>query len=62
MYLARHAGQALTRETLLSEVWDLHWDSSTKTVDMHIVALRRRLGDAAEIVTIRGVGYRLVVE
>jgi two-component system, OmpR family, response regulator RegX3 len=43
-------------------VWDLHWDSSTKTVDMHIVALRRRLGDAAEIVTIRGVGYRLVVE
>jgi DNA-binding response OmpR family regulator len=62
VYLARHAGQALTRETLLSEVWDLHWDSSTKTVDMHIVALRRRLGDAAEIVTIRGVGYRLVVE
>ena len=59
-HLARHAGQALTREQLLSDVWDLHWDSSTKTVDMHIVALRRKLGDAVDIVTIRGVGYRLV--
>jgi len=60
-YLARNAGRALTREQLLSDVWDLHWESSTKTVDMHVVALRRKLGDAVEIVTIRGVGYRLVM-
>jgi DNA-binding response OmpR family regulator len=60
LHLARHAGRVLTREELLSDVWDLHWDSSTKTVDMHVVALRRKLGDAAEIVTVRGVGYRLV--
>lgn len=60
LHLARHADRALTREQLLSDVWDLHWESSTKTVDMHVVALRRKLGDAVEIVTIRGVGYRLV--
>jgi DNA-binding response OmpR family regulator len=61
LYLARNAGRAMTREQLLSDVWDLHWDSSTKTVDMHVVALRRKLGDAVEIATIRGVGYRLTV-
>jgi len=60
VYLARHAGRVVTRDRLLADVWDLHWDSSTKTVDMHIVALRRKLGDSIEIVTVRGVGYRLV--
>ncbi len=60
VYLTRHAGRVVTRDRLLADVWDLHWDSSTKTVDMHIVALRRKLGDSIEIVTVRGVGYRLV--
>jgi DNA-binding response OmpR family regulator len=60
LYLARQAGRVVNRDRLLSDVWDLHWDSSTKTVDMHIVALRRKLGDSIEIVTVRGVGYRLV--
>lgn len=59
VYLAREAGRVVTRERLLSDVWDLHWDASTKTVDMHIAALRRKLGPAASIVTVRGVGYRL---
>ncbi len=59
-YLARQAGRVVTRDRLLADVWDLHWDSSTKTLDMHIVALRRKLGNAIEIVTVRGVGYRLV--
>lgn len=59
VYLARHAGKVVTRDRLLADIWDLHWDSSTKTVDMHIVALRRKLGAAVEIVTVRGVGYRL---
>ena len=60
--LAREAGKVVTRDRILSEVWDLHWESSTKTLDMHIHALRRKLGDDADqprwITTIRGVGYR----
>lgn len=59
LYLAREAGRVVTRDRLLADVWDLHWDSSTKTVDMHVVALRRKLSDRIEIVTVRGVGYRL---
>jgi DNA-binding response OmpR family regulator len=58
--LCSEAGRVVTRERLLSEVWDLHWDSSTKTLDMHVLALRRKLGHLIEIVTVRGVGYRLV--
>ncbi|MGB8860729.1 MAG: response regulator transcription factor [Ilumatobacteraceae bacterium] len=58
--LCREAGRVVTRERLLSEVWDLHWETSTKTLDMHVMALRRKLGDAIEIATVRGVGYRLV--
>ena len=60
LLLSREAGRVVTRERLLSEVWDLHWESSTKTLDMHVLALRRKLGDAIEIATVRGVGFRLV--
>jgi DNA-binding response OmpR family regulator len=60
--LVRDVGKVVTRDRLLSEVWDLHWESSTKTLDMHIHALRRKLHDDAEtsrwITTIRGIGYR----
>ena len=45
----------------MTEVWDEHWFGSTKTLDMHISALRRKLGDSPEdpklITTLRGVGY-----
>jgi DNA-binding response OmpR family regulator len=58
--LCREVDRVVTRERLLSDVWDLHWDSSTKTLDMHVMALRRKIGDAIEIATVRGVGYRLV--
>jgi DNA-binding response OmpR family regulator len=62
LLLVREAGRVVTRERILGEVWDLHWESSTKTLDMHVHALRRKLGDDAErprwITTIRGVGYR----
>lgn len=58
--LCREVGRVVTRERLLAEVWDLHWETSTKTLDMHVMALRRKLGDAIEIATVRGVGYRLV--
>ena len=59
--LAGNVGRALTRERIMSEVWDEHWFGSTKTLDMHISALRRKLGDPAPatITTLRGVGYRL---
>ena len=57
--LCREVGRVVTRERLLAEVWDLHWDSSTKTLEMHVMGLRRKLGDAIEIATVRGVGYRL---
>jgi DNA-binding response OmpR family regulator len=60
--LAREAGRVVTRDRILRDVWDLHWESSTKTLDMHIHALRKKLGDDADrprwITTIRGVGYR----
>lgn len=59
LYLAREVGRVVTRDRLLADIWDLHWDSSTKTVDMHIVTIRRKLGTFVEIVTVRGVGYRL---
>jgi DNA-binding response OmpR family regulator len=59
--LCREADRVVTRERLLAEVWDLHWESSTKTLDMHVMTLRRKLGDAVDIATVRGVGYRLVV-
>lgn len=58
--LCREAGRVVTRERLFSEVWDLHWDQTSKTLEMHVLGLRRKLGDAIEIATVRGVGYRLV--
>jgi DNA-binding response OmpR family regulator len=61
LLLCREAGRVVTRERLLADVWDLHWETSTKTLEMHVLALRRKLGDAVEIATVRGVGYRLVV-
>jgi DNA-binding response OmpR family regulator len=56
--LASQAGTVLTRDQLLTDVWDANYYGSTKTLDMHISALRRKLGDAA-ITTVRGLGYRL---
>jgi len=57
--LTREAGRVVTRERLMSEVWDTHWDGSSKTLDMHVLALRRKLSGAIEITSVRGVGYRL---
>jgi DNA-binding response OmpR family regulator len=60
--LARDAGRVVTREQLLSDVWDEHWFGPTKTLDIHIWALRRKLdtpGLPSRITTVRGVGYRM---
>jgi DNA-binding response OmpR family regulator len=60
--LARHAGQVVTREDLMSRVWDTNWFGSTKTLDVHVGSLRRKLGDDPSdptyIETVRGVGFR----
>jgi len=57
--LARDPGAAVSRRRLLEEVWETSWYGSTKTIDVHVAALRRKLGDPGWIVTVRGVGFRL---
>lgn len=57
--LASDPGMIRSREEILEEVWDAHWYGPTKTLDVHIASLRKKLGDPGLIETIRGVGYRL---
>ena len=60
--LVAHAGEVVTREDLISRVWDENWFGSTKTLDVHIGWLRGKLGDDASdprfLHTVRGVGFR----
>jgi two-component system response regulator RegX3 len=60
--LVENAGSVVTRERLIDEVWDTNWFGSTKTLDVHVSGLRKKLGDdpAAPryIHTVRGVGFR----
>jgi DNA-binding response OmpR family regulator len=58
-YLAEHAGQAVSRERLLSEVWGYAFDPGSNVIDVCIRRIRRRLGDASPIETVRNVGYRI---
>jgi two-component system, OmpR family, response regulator RegX3 len=61
--LATDAGRVVSREALMSDVWDMNWFGSTKTLDVHMAWLRRKLGDdpaaPAYLHTVRGVGFRL---
>ena len=52
-------GTVVRREQLIEEVWDEHWWGPTKTLDVHIASLRKKLGDPSWIATVRSVGYRL---
>ena len=54
----RHAGQVLSREQLLSQVWGYDYDPGSNVVDVYVRYLRRKLG-ADRFVTLRGMGYRL---
>jgi DNA-binding response OmpR family regulator len=60
--LVRHAGSVVSREDLMSRVWDENWFGSTRTLDVHVRWLRQKLGDdpAAPryLATVRGVGFR----
>ncbi len=62
--LMSNAGRVVRREEIMDEVWDPHWFGSTKTLDVHIAWLRKKLGDDPThpryITTIRGVGFRFV--
>jgi DNA-binding response OmpR family regulator len=58
-HLARHTGLALTRRQLLDGVWGEGWVGDDRTVDVHVRQLRRKLGDALDLATVWGVGYRL---
>ncbi len=57
--LCSDPGATFTRESILEQVWDAHWFGTTKTLDVHVAALRRKLGDPSLIETVRGVGFRL---
>jgi two-component system response regulator RegX3 len=61
--LARDAGRVVSREDLMADVWDENWFGSTKTLDVHIGFVRRKLGDDAAdpryLRTVRGVGFLL---
>jgi DNA-binding response OmpR family regulator len=57
--LLDHRGLVLTRDQLLERVWGYTFAGDTRTVDVHVRQLRRKLGDASPIVTVWGVGYKV---
>ncbi|MGW0843251.1 winged helix-turn-helix domain-containing protein [Streptomyces sp. NPDC002787] len=59
--LTEDPGAVYSRQQILNRVWDEHYQGPTKTLDVHVATLRRKLGDPAWIQTLRGVGFRLAV-
>ena len=57
--LAEEPGNVVSRQTLLERVWQTTWYGPTKTIDVHVASLRRKLGDPGWIETVRGIGFRL---
>jgi DNA-binding response OmpR family regulator len=57
-----HPGIVLSREKLLDLVWGMTYPGGTRTVDVHVAQLRRKLGDAETIRTVRGAGYKLLAQ
>ena len=63
MHLMERRGRVQARESLLSDVWGYHEESSSRTIDTHMKRLRDKLGPAGEYLeTVRGVGYRFTVD
>lgn len=59
-YLLENRGVVLSRDQILTKIWDYDYSGETRTVDVHIRTLRQKLGDAGALIeTVRGVGYRL---
>ncbi|MPY45244.1 winged helix-turn-helix transcriptional regulator, partial [Streptomyces phyllanthi] len=59
--LTEDPGAVYSRQQILDRVWDPHYEGPTKTLDVHVATLRRKLGNSAWIQTLRGVGFRLAV-
>jgi DNA-binding response OmpR family regulator len=57
-YLLRHAGQVVTRDQLLETVWGFQSPGETRTVEVHVAQLRKKLGRPELIKTVRGLGYK----
>jgi two-component system response regulator RegX3 len=57
--LAEDPGSVVRRQTIFDRLWDPQWYGPTKTLDVHVASLRKKLGDARWIETVRGVGFRL---
>jgi len=57
--LATDPGATFTREEILEQVWDSHWYGPTKTLDVHVASLRKKIADPELVETVRGVGFRL---
>ncbi|MFF3329739.1 winged helix-turn-helix domain-containing protein [Streptomyces sp. NPDC002888] len=60
--LTEDPGAVYSRQQILDRVWDPHYEGPTKTLDVHVATLRRKLGNSAWIQTLRGVGFRLAVQ
>jgi DNA-binding response OmpR family regulator len=60
MFLSEDPGAVYSRDEIMTNVWDAHWWGSTKTLDVHIASLRRKL-DPGFVETVRGVGFRLAL-
>lgn len=58
-YLATDPGAVYRRNDIMNEVWDTNWYGTTKTVDAHVAAIRKKLGNQDWIESVRGVGFRL---
>ncbi|MDF9809357.1 DNA-binding response OmpR family regulator [Aurantimicrobium minutum] len=58
-YLSSDPGAVFKRSDILHDVWDTNWYGTSKTLDAHIAAIRKKLGNAAWIESVRGVGFRL---
>jgi DNA-binding response OmpR family regulator len=58
-HLVKHAGEVVTRDSILSVVWGYHFDPRSNVVDVCVRRLRRKLGEEAPIETVRHAGYRL---
>ncbi|MEU6306486.1 response regulator transcription factor [Streptomyces chartreusis] len=60
-FLTEEPGALMSREQIMEAVWDANWFGPTKTLDVHVAALRRKLAGAVTIEAVRGVGFRLEV-
>ncbi|WP_030667897.1 response regulator transcription factor [Streptomyces cellulosae] len=60
-FLTEEPGALMSREQIMEAVWDANWFGPTKTLDVHVAALRRKFAGAVAIEAVRGVGFRLEI-